>query len=138
MIHFFMKSIRTVSILALLRRVMLSAIPPKSADSLMSEASQIVVGKVQGVYHREVPVRHGSNHEFVASFRVVRNETEFSVTLPEVIYIHYWQTGDRPKGWTGPMGQYNSLPENKEIRVYLQTDSKNQFQLMEPNGWQSV
>jgi len=118
--------------------LMLAALPPLSARARQEKAEQIVSGTVQDVYRREVRKGEGSNLEYVALLTVDKVEKGFWISAPVFVYVHYWQVGKRPKGWTGPQGQSAGLEPGTRVRVFSRLDELGRSQLLEPNGWEPL
>lgn len=134
-----------------------AALPPLDEEDLNLDARYIVVGKVKTVSQTEVPIDIGTNLEYQAVIAVSRVEKGLLMSddpdevvdqppgtpLPgEEITVHFWESGERPLGWTGPGGQYLPLlPYDEtqyEVRLFLTVDDEGRLHLLEPNGWESI
>lgn len=134
-----------------------AALPPLSEDNRNLYARYVVVGKVKTVSQTEVPIDIGTNREYQAAIAVSRVEKGLLMSddpdevvaqppgtpLPgEEIIVHFWKSGKRPLGWTGPGGQYLPLfPYDEvqyEVRLFLRVDDQGRLHLLEPNGWESI
>jgi hypothetical protein len=130
-----------------------AALPPLGESDLRRDATYIVVGEVKSISEHQVAIAKGTNRQFVASVEVIQVEkgllqsidpTEVITQPPgtptpgETIEVHYWQVGERPRGWTGPGGQYYGLPQERQVRLFLEPDQQGDLHLLDPNGWESI
>jgi hypothetical protein len=130
-----------------------AALPPLSKETLLKSSTHIVVAKVREISKtQEVPIRlnatyAGTNYIYTVTVEVLKVEknpssqssrNSASLSPGKVIQVHYWQAGKRPTGWAGPGGQRPGLQPKTKVRLYLAQDAQGKFNLLEPNGSESV
>ncbi|NJO40793.1 MAG: hypothetical protein HC769_02720 [Cyanobacteria bacterium CRU_2_1] len=123
-----------------------AAIPPLNSTDSHADATHIIIGTVKTISQQEVSTEEGNNYEFVATVEIIQVEKQplHSADLIETadrhlgdtVEVHYWQTGKRPFGWTGPQGQNAKLPPNTQVRLFLRLGVNDRLSLLEPNGWE--
>ncbi len=129
--------------------VALAAIPPRSSENLRQNAFYIIVGKIKHILQQEVTTAIGTNIHYTVTVQVETVEQDESATLGDYytpptiaagdeIMVHYWQTGDRPDGWSGPTGLYDQPCLACKGRLFLDLNEADQLRIMEPNGWQPI
>jgi hypothetical protein len=130
-----------------------AALPPLSKEALLKGSTHIIVAKISQVSQTaEVPIHlnasySGTNYIYTATVEVLKVEKNplakspqnfASLSTGKVIQVQYWKVGKRPSGWVGPGGQRPSLQANTKVRLYLAQDARGKFNLLDPNGSESV
>ena len=134
-----MTLVATVSLIGLC----LAAVPPRKAEELRTDATDIVLGEVRFVYAAEAKVEHGTDTRYCIEFAVTtvekspadkRATAPATAPAPKLIYARCWTPAKRPAGWAGPQGQ-NVVPKSgQRVRLYLTRGSDGGFDVLEPNG----
>lgn len=123
----------TLVLLLTLLSVAWAALPPRSPEDLVEQASDVVIGTVVEVKTVSERVKYGRDKFSAAMFRI--ESVEKGKLKPGVlIETHFRQTESRGKGWAGPQGQNEALTKGLQARLYL-TKTDGIYQLLEPNGW---
>jgi hypothetical protein len=126
----------------------LAAVPPRKAEELRSDATDIVVGEVRFVYAGDAKVEHGTDTRYcieLAVTTVEKSPADKTATAPpttapasKLLYARCWTPAKRPAGWAGPQGQ-NLIPKpGQRIRLYLTREADGGFDVLEPNGVEAV
>lgn len=111
-----------------LAKAMPMALPPQSDEQLQQGADRVVIARVMKVTHRDVKVQDGTDRVYTAKMKPEGMSKE------ELLEVSFRQTWKRPRGWAGPAGQNEPLPEGARVRLFLQR-SGDGWRLLEPNGW---
>ncbi len=123
----------TLVFLLTLLSVAWAALPPRSPEELVEQASEVVVGTVVEVKTVSERVKYGRDKFSVAMFRI--ESVDKGKLKPGVlIETHFRQTESRATGWAGPQGQNEPLTKGLQARLFL-TKTDGIYQLLEPNGW---
>jgi len=116
----------------------LSEVPPLSPEMQAQQSSHILIGRVLKVEAAgtESPGDY-PNLIFRVTLRVLDVVKGDGLKSQEELTFTYWQAGKRPPGWVGPGGQYQEVPADTVVRVYL-TKEKTGYRLLSPNGWEKT
>lgn len=127
------KAILCLTLLVSLALIARAALPPQSQEELSQQSTDIVLATVMNVKSSVQEVPGGDDRLFELNIRV-DDVKKGSLRPGLTLTVIARQTGQRPEGWAGPQGQNEIPAEKSRVRLYLRED-KNQFFLLEPNGW---
>lgn len=111
-----------------------AAVPPLSDEMRSSIASDVVVATVSGISSEIVNVSQGANEIFQVMLKV--NSVEKGrLHQGNMIIVYFWKMHSRPDGWCGRTGQYGVMELGAQIRAFMTTNDRGEYQLVEPNGF---
>lgn len=111
-----------------------AALPPISPKDRQDRADHIVVGIVESVEDRQVPVKVGGYDIQSTALIQISKVEKGPLKGQATVTVEYRRTGQRPPGWAGPQGQNQPLVKGKKVRLFL-TEFAGVLSLMSPNGW---
>lgn len=113
-----------------------AAIAPLSPEDLQATADVIVVGQVEKIERRVVDLDCGKNS--VYELDVLVRKVEKGKVTGDYLLATCWQPDERPEGWAGHQGQNDIPSQGSEIRLFLRDAGEGAFEILEPNGWESL
>jgi len=114
-------------------------VPPRSVEDLQKTASHIVTGKVVKVTGTDQKGAGAGYVDvaYVIEVKVLEVKKGKGMAVGDVVLAKAWKAKERPKGWTGPSGQYEIPKEGQTVKLYLEGEN-GEYTAISPNGIQKV
>lgn len=111
-----------------------AAIPPLSDEDREAYSSHIITGVVETI---SVAIQQNGYHisDKIYTVTLIPTQVEKGDDNTTRISFTFWKAFTRPAGMCGPIGQYGMMKVGDQIRVYMQKNEGNTYQLIEPNGF---
>lgn len=113
-------------------------VPPLPAAELLEDASVVVTGKVLHIQAADKKMDAGFvNSEYTLELSITKVLKGDGVSAGQKLVAKTWKSKERPRGWTGPGGQYTIPKEGANVKIYL-TGAKGNFTALLPNGIETL
>lgn len=117
----------------------LTALPPQSEEELRQEADFIAIGVVERITQDKRRGGPEADHTYTAWLKLEKIEKAPGTKEAQTATVHFRRTGERPPGWTGPVGQESFFKKGDRVRIFATLEGKSKrLHLLEPNGWEPV
>ena len=124
--------------LSLVSSPLRAEVPKRSTDELKSDASHIVIGKVQAVYSTKRKSADWEDTDLVAQLTVLQVEKGTQLSPGDVVYSHYWNKKWTGKGDPEPHSTgHGGVSKGDFVRAHL-TRKNGTFRVLLPNGFTSL
>ena len=126
--------VRFLALAVLLAPLVHAEVPPLPAAELLEDASVVVTGKILHIQTADKKLDTGFvNSEYTLEISITKVLKGDGLLVGQKVVAKTWKSKERPRGWTGPGGQYTIPKEGSSVKIYL-TGAKGNFTALLPNG----